>query len=91
MFIFIAIFNAFNARTEELNLFDNITRNRNFLKIMALIAVVQVLLTYLGGDIFQCYGLDFAHWCLILILAFAIIPVDIIRKCVMKILDVHRK
>ena len=91
LFIFIAIFNAFNARTEELNLFDNITRNRNFLKIMALIAVVQVLLTYLGGDIFQCYGLNFAHWCLILILAFAIIPVDIIRKCVMKILDVDRK
>ena len=91
LFIFIAVFNAFNARTEELNLLDNITRNRNFLKIMGLVAVIQVLLTYLGGDIFQCYGLNFEHWCLILILAFAIIPVDLIRKCVIRLMTADKK
>ena len=84
LFIFIAVFNAFNARTEEINLLDNITLNKNFLKIMGMVAVIQVLLTYLGGDIFQCYGLNIEHWFLILILAFCVIPVDLIRKCVMK-------
>ena len=84
LFIFIAVFNAFNARTEEINLFDNISRNKNFLKIMALVAVVQILLTYFGGDIFHCYGLTLGHWGLILALAFAIIPVDIIRKFIVK-------
>ncbi len=87
LFIFIAVFNAFNARTDEIRLLDNITRNKNFLKIMALIAVVQVLLTYLGGNIFQCYGLNIEHWGLILLLAFAIIPIDIIRKCVVKMIN----
>ena len=91
LFIFIAVFNAFNARTEEINLFDNITRNRNFLKIMTLIAVVQVLLTYFGGDIFQCYGLNIVHWCLILIIAVAIIPVDIIRKCIIRLINPNKK
>ena len=87
LFIFTAVFNAFNARTDEINLLDNITRNKNFLKIMALISVIQVLLTYLGGDIFQCYGLNIEHWCLIILLAFAIIPVDIIRKCIVRMMN----
>lgn len=84
-FIFIAVFNAFNARTEEINLFDNLKQNKNFLKIMALIAVVQVLLTYFGGDIFQCYGLSLPQWGVVLLLAFSIIPVDLIRKCIIKL------
>ena len=91
LFIFIAVFNAFNARTEEVNLMDNISRNRNFLKIMGMVAVIQVLLTYLGGDIFQCYGLNIEHWLLIIILAFAVIPVDIVRKCVIKMIDSGKK
>jgi magnesium-transporting ATPase (P-type) len=91
LFIFIAVFNAFNARTEEINLLDNITRNKNFLKIMGLVAVIQVLLTYLGGNIFQCYGLNIEHWLLILILAFAVIPVDILRKSVIKMMDAENK
>ncbi|MDY2848035.1 MAG: calcium-translocating P-type ATPase, PMCA-type, partial [Oscillospiraceae bacterium] len=41
LFIFIAVFNAFNARTEKANLFDNIGRNSGFLKILGLITVVQ--------------------------------------------------
>jgi len=91
LFIFIAVFNAFNARTEKINLFDNISRNRNFLKIMLLVSVVQILLTYFGGDIFQCYGLNIEHWGLILALAFAIIPVDIIRKCIVKAFFTDKK
>lgn len=84
-FIFTAIFNAFNARTDEVNLFDNIKGNKNFLKIMALIAIVQVALTYFGGEIFHCYGLSVSQWGIVLIFAFAIVPADIIRKCIVKI------
>ena len=89
-FIFTAVFNAFNARTDEINLFDSITRNKNFLKIMLLISTVQVLLTYFGGEVFQCYGLTLSQWGAVLLLAFAIIPVDIIRKCIVKMLTVTK-
>lgn len=79
-FIFSAVFNAFNARTEKLNLFDNIGGNSGFLKILALIVIVQVLMTYFGGVIFRCYGLTANEWVFVILLAFTIIPVDLVRK-----------
>jgi calcium-translocating P-type ATPase len=81
-FIFISVFNAFNARTEKLNLFDNIKKNKRFLQIIAVIVVVHVSLTYLGGAVFKCFGLNVREWLFVLGLAFMIIPVDLIRKVI---------
>lgn len=81
-FIMAAAFNAFNARTEKLNIFDNLGGNPGFLKIIALIVVVQVVMTYFGGVIFRCYGLTLAEWGFVLVLAFTIVPVDLVRKLI---------
>lgn len=83
-FVFNAIFNAFNARTDEINLFSDIKENKNFLKIMGSIAIVQILLCYFGGDIFQCYGLSVQQWITVLLMSFLIIPVDLLRKNILK-------
>ena len=83
-FIFIAVFNAFNARTEQLNLFDNLGGNPGFLRVMGAIVVVQVIMTYCGGVIFRCYGMNAQEWIFVLLMAFSIIPVDLVRKSVMK-------
>jgi magnesium-transporting ATPase (P-type) len=79
-FIFTSVFNAFNARTDQINLFDNIRENRGFFRVIALIVTVQVLMTYLGGVILRCYGLTLNEWSVVLAMSFIIIPVDIIRK-----------
>ena len=79
-FIFISVFNAFNARTKEKNLFDNIFENKGFLKVIGLIVIIQILMTYFGGAILRSYGLTLKEWIVVIILAFTIIPVDIIRK-----------
>ncbi len=79
-FIFISVFNAFNARTEQINLFDNIKGNSGFLKILSLIVVVQICMTYFGGNILCCYGLTATEWLFIIILSFTIVPIDLIRK-----------
>ena len=79
-FVFTSIFNAFNARTEQVNLFDNIRGNRGFLKILLLIVIVQVLMTYFGSVIFRCYGLNMQEWICVLLFAFSIIPIDLLRK-----------
>lgn len=81
-FIITAVFNGFNARTEKLNLFDNIGKNKGFLGIMALIVFIQILMTYFGGVIFKCYGLNLKEWGFVIIMAIAIIPVDLIRKLI---------
>ena len=81
-FIFMAVFNAFNARTDEKNLFANITQNKGFLEVMAVIVVVQVAMTYLGDVILRCYGLTPAEWVFVLVMAATIIPVDLLRKMI---------
>ena len=81
-FIFMAVFNAFNARTDEKNLFDNISENKGFLRVMGLIVVVQVLMIYFGGVILRCYGLTLTEWGFVLALAFTIVPVDLVRKAI---------
>ncbi len=83
-FMFIAVFNAFNARTEQYNLLEYVKQNTAFLKVMGVIAVVQVALTYLGGVIFSCYGLTGMEWVFVLLMAVTIIPVDLVRKAVYK-------
>jgi calcium-translocating P-type ATPase len=83
-FIFSAVFNAFNARTTELDLFDNIKGNKGFLKILGIIVVVQFLMTYLGGSVMRCHGLDVMEWVAIFLMSVSIIPVDLIRKSIVK-------
>ncbi len=81
-FIMLAVFNAFNARTEKLNLFDHITQNKGFLEVMAIITAVQIGMTYLGGEVLRCYGMTVSEWAFVLLMAVTIIPVDLIRKCI---------
>ena len=86
-FIFVAVFNAFNARTDRVNLFDNISKNKGFLTVFGIIAVVQILMTYLGGAILQGYGMYPVEWLMVLVMAISIIPIDLIRKAIMKAAD----
>ena len=76
------MFNAFNARTEKLNVFDNIGGNTGFLKVLGIIVVVQLVMTYVGGVVLKCYGLNAAEWGIVLISALIIVPVDLIRKAI---------
>ena len=84
LFIFIAIFNAFNARTYRLNILSNILKNKVFIAIITFIAVVQIILIYYGGEVFRTTGLTIYEFEIMIILAFSIIPFDIIRKIILK-------
>ena len=81
-FILIAVANSFNARTEKLNLFDHITENKGFLKVMGGITLIQIIMTYIGGSVLRCYGMNAKEWAIVLIFALTIIPVDLIRKAI---------
>lgn len=84
LFIFLAIFNAFNARTTRINLFSNILKNKGFIIVISFISLVQIILIYFGGEIFRTTGLTFFEFEIMIILAFTIIPVDMIRKFILK-------
>ncbi len=89
-FIFIAIFNSLNVRTDRINVFDNIGGNKGYFKVMGIIVVIQVALTYIGGKIFDCYGLNWEEWVVALVLAVSIIPVDMIRKAIVNAVEKNK-
>jgi calcium-translocating P-type ATPase len=91
LFVFISVFNAFNARTEKANLFDHIMSNKGFLQVIALIVVVQVVLVYVGGEVFSCYGLSPIEFAIVIGLSILIIPVDIIRKLIVGAIDKSKR
>lgn len=80
LFIFIDIFNSFNARTHRLNLLANIRKNKVFMGIMIFIIVVQVILIYYGGNLFRTVGLTFQEFQIMILIAATVIPVDFLRK-----------
>ena len=83
-FMMAITFNGFNARTGHINPFENIGRNRNFVLVMISIFVMQFLFVTFGGEVLSVESLSVKSWFICVILAFMIIPIDIIRKIVTK-------
>ena len=90
LFIFLAIFNSFNARTYRLNILSNILKNKVFIAIIAFITVVQLILIYYGGEVFRTTGLTIYELEAMIILSFTIIPFDLIRKLILKKREITR-
>ena len=84
LFIFMGIFNCFNARTPRLNLLSNLSKNKVFIIIIIFIIIVQLYLIYYGGDLFRAYGLSPKELGITIVLAATVIPVDWLRKLVTK-------
>lgn len=84
LFVFIGIFNAFNARTKRINLFNNIMKNKVFIIIFLLVSIIQIYFIYYGGPLFRTYGLTLKELTISLTIAFTVIPFDIIRKYIFK-------
>ena len=84
LFIFMSVFNAFNARSYRLNVLANVTKNKVFLSIILFIVIVQLSLIYFGGSIFRTTGLTFFELNITILLAFSVIPFDFIRKTILR-------
>ena len=84
LFIFIDIFNAFNSRSQNINTFHQISKNKLFLLIFLMISIIQVLLIYYGGELFRTTGLTIYEFYIMFIVSFSVIPFDIIRKIILK-------
>ena len=84
LFIFMSIFNSFNARTVRLNILSDIFKNKVFLLVMSFVVLVQVILIYYGGSLFRTSGLRFSEFMVMLLVAFTVVPVDMIRKVIFK-------
>ena len=84
LIIFISIFNSFAARTHRLNILGSILKNKVFIIIISFVIVMQIILIYKGGDLFRTNGLTIDEFFIMMIFSLTVIPVDFIRKIILK-------
>lgn len=85
LLVMMATFNGFNIRTDGFNLFKGIRKNKLFVEIAVAIFALTFVLAQFGGDIMGCTAMTPTQWGVTVALAFMIIPIDLVRKAVIKI------
>lgn len=81
---FMAVFNGFCIRTDKLNLLSGIGKNKLFAYIAAGIFAGTILLCTIAGNLIKTVPLGFSHWMTVIGLAFMVVPVDWVRKIIVK-------
>lgn len=76
---FMAVFNGFNIRTEHINLFTGISKNKNFVYIAISILASTIILCN-AGELLKVCTLSLNQWLVIIALAIMVIPIDLMRK-----------
>ena len=84
LFMFLAIFMSFNARTDSPNLLEFMSGNKAFIAIMSFVTLSQVAIIYFGGSAFRTHGLPLNMIICVVLLAVIIIPIDFIRKMILR-------
>ena len=94
LFIASALFNGFNVRDEGFGIFKGLNENPDFLRTFVIIILVQAAIVNAPliplapfqflGRMFSCEPFDIKGWITVFILASTMIPMDILRKVVMK-------
>ena len=94
LFIVSALFNGFNVRDDEFGIFKRLNENTGFLKVFFTIILVQALIVNAGlvplkafkwiGAMFSCVPFGPKGWITVILLAATMIPVDLVRKLVVK-------
>lgn len=84
LFIFMSIFNCFNARTHRLNILANLIKNKVFLIIIIFVLIVQLILIYFGGEVFRTTGLSIKELWITMLISMTVVPFDFLRKIILK-------
>ncbi len=80
LFIFCGIVNCFLSRAEGMNIFANLGKNPAFILIIAVVAVIQLMIIYFGGDVFRCEVLYGKEILIAALLACTVLPAELIRR-----------
>lgn len=84
LLIFVATVNGFNIRIDGFNLFEGMNRNPLFIAIAVLIFVSTFALVQFAQSFVGCVALDGVQWTVILGLSLLIIPIDFLRKYILR-------
>ena len=77
-------FNGFNARTSNTRVFSGLRQNPTFLLVFLGVFALQFLVVTFGGKVLHVQPLSASSWFWCALLAFAIVPLDLLRKIAFK-------
>ncbi len=96
LFIVSALFNGFNVRDDSFGIFRRLNENTGFLKVFFAIILIQAAIINVAlipfapcqwiSNMFSCVPFGIIGWITVFLLAATMIPVDLIRKLVMKLI-----
>lgn len=90
-FIFTSVINGLNVRSEGFDIFNKISDNSNFFKVMGAMLLATVFLCVVGiipgvgtaiANMFNCTPFGITGWTAVICASVLIIPVDMIRKAI---------
>lgn len=84
VFMMAITFNGFSARTSHLNPLSGISGNKTFIWVMFSVFALQFVFITFGGEVLSVEQLNLGGWLICIVLAFLIVPIDMIRKTIMK-------
>lgn len=90
LFIVSALFNGFNVRDTKFGIFKDLNKNKDFVKVLFIIALIQAVIVYAGaipflgflGKMFSCEAISPVNYLLLIGLSATIIPFDFVRKLI---------
>lgn len=83
-FIYSIIFNSINTRSETTHVFEHIGENKRFIWVMSAIFIMQTIIIQIGGVVFGTVALTTKALLIAMGLALLIVPVDMLRKLIMR-------
>lgn len=84
LFMLMAVFNGFNVRSTDANVFKGLNENPMFAKVMLAIAGILVVLTLIGGEFLAVMPMSLIQWAIVTVMAFVVIPVGAFVKKILK-------
>lgn len=84
LFMLMAVFNGFNVRSTDVNVFKGLDENPMFTKVMLAIVGILVVLTFIGGKFLAVIPMSMIQWVIVTAMAFIVIPVGAFIKKILK-------
>lgn len=81
-FIFSSVLSCFGARTDRLNPFAGLAKNRAFLLIISAVCAIQIGFIYLGGSVLRSAPLTPEELSFTLLLSLSVVPAEFLRKLI---------
>lgn len=90
-FIFTSVLNGLNVRSDGFDIFNRISENTNFFKVMGAMLLATVFLCVIGvvpgvgtaiANMFNCTPFGLMGWVTVIAASVLIIPVDMVRKAI---------